>query len=148
MELEGIVEQFGHSSERARTYHEAIGGHNGPAPRGRGVRCRAAQIDSHQGAFKLFALGKVIEKIGDGGDLWSSPARSAAPRPAWRCLHIHRLNSVAGFDFCELPFDPDLDPFSFSISLINPCPAILASSSFLFRSAFSFCKETTFSFRS
>jgi hypothetical protein len=26
-------------------------------------------IDGHQGAFKLFGLGKVIEKIGDGGDL-------------------------------------------------------------------------------
>jgi len=26
-------------------------------------------INGHQGAFKLFGLGKVIEKIGDGGDL-------------------------------------------------------------------------------
>ena len=26
-------------------------------------------IDGHQGAFKLFGLGKVIEKIGDGSDL-------------------------------------------------------------------------------
>ena len=88
MELEGIVEQFGHSSERARTYHEAIGGHNGPAPRGRGVRCRAPQIDSHQGAFKLFALGKVIEKIGDGGDLFGllRDAQLRQDQPGVACI--------------------------------------------------------------